>query len=206
MVKVPMRAVLSLGSMLIRAHALEQPFRTLLTIAGVGLGVLSSVAVTAANVEALRAFERAVLTVAGPATLEVSGHDQGLDETILPAIRNLPDVVEVAPVIEEALVLRDGPHAGESVQVYGLDLLDEARRRGFHIQQESAVNSLDDLLAPDSLYVGRRLSREWNLAPGSPLEVRAGSRIMRMRVAGIVLSQDQTSLWDRVMIMDLAAA
>ena len=104
MAKLPMKAVLSLGSLLMRAHALEQPFRTLLTVAGVGLGVLASVAVTAANVEALRAFERAVLTVAGAATLEVSGHDQGLDETILPVIRNVPGVVEVAPIIEEALV------------------------------------------------------------------------------------------------------
>ena len=65
---------------LIRAHALQRPFRTLLSIAGVALGVLASVAIGTANVQVLRSFEQAVTTVAGSATLEVAGHDLGIDE------------------------------------------------------------------------------------------------------------------------------
>lgn len=202
-----MTAALPLARALIRAHAFQQPFRTLLTVAGVALGVLASVAITAANVEVLRGFERAVLTVAGPATLEVVGHDLGLDETVLIAVRNIPDVVRAAPVIEEALVVTEGPHRGESVQVYGLDLIEEAGQRGYHIERGSAEDALNNLLAADSVYVGRQLSLEWNLVQGSPLEVRAGSRTMRLRVAGVVQSDDKrASLWDRVAIMDLAAA
>src|SRR5512146_3395504 len=89
---------------LIRAHAFQQPFRSLLTIVGVALGVLASVAITAANVEVLRAFERAVLTVAGPATLEIVGHDMGIDETVITAVRTVPGVVRAAPVVEESIV------------------------------------------------------------------------------------------------------
>ncbi|HEX8751621.1 MAG TPA: hypothetical protein VF732_10940, partial [Nitrospira sp.] len=87
-----MRFPLPLARALIRAHAFQQPFRTFLTVFGVGLGVLASVAITAANVEVLRAFEQSVLTVAGPATLEIVGHDQGLDETIIVAIQRIPGV------------------------------------------------------------------------------------------------------------------
>ena len=51
---------------LIRAHAFQRPFRALLSIAGVALGVLASVAIGTANMQVLRSFEQAVTTVAGP--------------------------------------------------------------------------------------------------------------------------------------------
>jgi putative ABC transport system permease protein len=198
---------LPLARALIRAHAFQQPFRTFLTVVGVALGVLASVAITAANVEVLRAFEQGVLTVAGPATLEIVGHDQGLDETVIIALRNVPGVVSIAPVIEEAIVVAEGPHRGESVEVYGLDLIEEVGLRGFRLERGSGEDALNDLLAPNSLYLGRQLSHDWNLGQGSTLDVAAGSRTMRLRVAGVIQTDDRrASLWDRVAIMDLAAA
>jgi putative ABC transport system permease protein len=192
---------------LIRAHALQQPFRTLLTVAGVGLGVLASVAISAANVEVLRGFERAVLTVAGPATLEIVGHDLGLDETVITAVRHVPGVVSAAPVIEEAVVALGGPHRGESIQVYGLDLLEETGRRGFKLKRGTAVEALNDLLAPESLYLGHQLGFEWNLAPGSTIDVAVASQNVRLRVAGLIQSDgERESLWDRMAVMDVAAA
>ncbi len=196
-----------LARALILTHASQQPFRSLLTIVGVALGVLASVAITAANVEVLRAFERAVLTVAGPATLEIIGHDLGLDETIIASIRNVSGVERTAPVLEEAVVVAAGPHRGESLQVYGLDLLEEVGRRGFQVERGSAEEALDDLLAVDSLYVGTQLAARWNLARGSTLDVIVGPRTMKLRVAGLIRGDEQRrSLWDRVAIMDLAAA
>ncbi|HEX9155528.1 MAG TPA: FtsX-like permease family protein, partial [Nitrospira sp.] len=192
---------------LIRAHAFQQPFRTLLTVAGVGLGVLASVAISAANIEVLRGFERAVLTVAGPATLEIVGHDLGLDETVITAVRHIPGVVSAAPVIEEVVVALDGLHRGESIQVYGLDLLEESGRRGFRLERGTSEEALNDLLAPESLYLGRRLGFEWNLAPRSTIDVAVVSQNVRLRVAGLIQSDgERASLWDRVAVMDLAAA
>ena len=54
---------LMLNIALIRAHAFQRPFRTLLSIAGVALGVLASVAIGTANVQVLQSFEQAVTTV-----------------------------------------------------------------------------------------------------------------------------------------------
>jgi putative ABC transport system permease protein len=197
----------ALAKSLIRAHAFQQPYRTLLTLTGVALGVLASVAITAANVEVLRAFERAVLTVAGPATLEVSGRDLGLDETVIESIRTTPGVVKAAPVIEEALVLLDGAHREESVQVYGVDLLEEADQLGFHVERGSVEDALNDLLNLESVYLGREVSAEWNLRRGSTFEARTGSRHIRLTVAGIIEGRGrQGSYWNRVAAMDLAAA
>ncbi len=202
-----MTAWLTLAGTLIRAHAWQRPFRTALTITGVALGVLASVAIITANREVLRAFERAVLTVAGPATLEVSGRDLGLDETLLEVIRNSPGVQKVMPLIEEAVILGEGRPGGESVQVYGLDLLEEAERLGFRVERARTEDLLNDLLEPDRVFVGRQLSDEMNLVPGSTFMARAGSRWMHLKVAGVVEGSDRPrSYWNRVAIMDLAAA
>ena len=192
---------------LIRAHVLQRPFRTLLSIAGVALGVLASVAIGTANMQVLRSFEQAVTTVAGPATLEVTGHDLGVDESAITAVRAVEGVVSAAPVIEEAVVVAQGDPRGQVLQIMGLDLLAEVGTRGFQILQGDAVVALEALLAPDALYLGRQTAADWNLGVGSIVEVTAGGRLVRLRVVGLIHSEAaRSSLWDRLAIMDIAAA
>ena len=123
---------------LIRAHAFQRPFRTLLSIAGVALGVLASVAIGTANVHVLQSFEQAVTTVAGPATLEIVGHDLGVDESVITAVRAVEGVMSAAPVIEEAVMVARGEQRGQALQILGLDLLAEVETRGFQIPQANA--------------------------------------------------------------------
>jgi putative ABC transport system permease protein len=202
-----MPAALVLAQMLIRAHAFRQPFRTVLTGTGVALGVLASVAITAANVEVLRGFEQAVVTVAGSATLEASARDLGLDEMVLEVVRKMPGVVKASPLIEEAFMFQDARHGPESVQVYGVDLLDEADQSSFRLERGAGEEALTDLLKRDSVYVGRQLAADRKMAPGNTFEARVGTRLMRLRVAGIVDGTDRPrSYWNRVVIMDVAAA
>jgi len=198
---------LSLYRALIRAHALQRPFRTLLSIAGVALGVLASVAIGTANIQVLRSFEQAVTTVAGPATLEITGHDLGVDEAAITAVRAVEGVVSAAPVIEESVVVAQGNLAGQALQVLGLDLLAEAGARGFRIAQADDDVALEALLAPDALYLGRQVAADWNLKAGSLVEVTAGGRVVQLRVAGLIHHEAVgTSLWDRLAVMDIAAA
>jgi putative ABC transport system permease protein len=192
---------------LIRAHALQRPFRALLSIAGVALGVLASVAIGTANVQVLRSFEQAVTTVAGPATLEIVGHDLGVDESVITAVRAVEGVMSAAPVIEEAVVVDRGERRGEALQILGLDLLAEVGTRGFQIPQADADVALETLLAPDALYLGRQVAADWNLGVGSLVEVTAGGRLARLRVVGLIHNEAAgSSLWDRLAIMDIAAA
>jgi putative ABC transport system permease protein len=192
---------------LIRAHALQRPFRALLSIAGVALGVLASVAIGTANVQVLRSFEQAVTTVAGPATLEIVGHDLGVDESVITAVRAVGGVMSAAPVIEEAVVVAQGEQRGQALQILGLDLLAEVGTRGFQIPQADADVALETLLAPDALYLGRQVAADWNLGIGSLVEVTAGGRLARLRVVGFIHNEAAgSSLWDRLAIMDIAAA
>ena len=198
---------LMLNIALIRAHALQRPFRALLSIAGVALGVLASVGIGTANIQVLRSFEQAVTTVAGPATLEIAGHDLGVDESAITAVRAIEGVVSAAPVIEESVVVAQGEPRGQALQILGLDLLAEVGMRGFEIPQANTEVALEALLAPDALYLGRQVAADWNLGVGSIVEVTAGGRLVRLRVVGLIHNQAaRSSLWDRVAIMDIAAA
>src|SRR5215813_3595021 len=136
---------------LIRAHALQRPFRTLLSIAGVALGVLASVAIGTANVHVLQSFDQAVTTVAGRATLEIVGHDLGVDESVITAIRAVEGVVSAAPVIEESVVFAHGELGDQVLQILGLDLVEETGARGFRISKADTDEALEALLAPDTL-------------------------------------------------------
>ncbi|TKB67083.1 MAG: FtsX-like permease family protein [Nitrospira sp.] len=192
---------------LIRAHALQRPFRTLLSIAGVALGVLASVAIGTANIQVLRSFEQAVTTVAGPATVEIAGHDLGVDESAISVVRAVEGVVSAAPVIEESVVIAQGEARGQMLQILGLDLLAESGARGFRLAQADADAALEALLAPDTLYLGRQVAADWNLNVGSIVEVTVGGRVVPLRVAGLIHHETAgTSLWDRLAVMDIAAA
>jgi putative ABC transport system permease protein len=192
---------------LIRAHALQRPFRTLLSIAGVALGVLASVAIGTANIQVLRSFEQAVTTVAGPATLEIAGHDLGVDESVIAAIRAVEGVVSAAPVMEESVVLTQGELRGQALEILGLDLLEEVGARGFQIMQADNAGALEALLAPDALYLGRRVAADLNLRIGSMVEAMVGGRLVQLRVAGLIHHEEGgSSLWDRLAVMDIAAA
>ena len=192
---------------LIRAHALQRPYRALLSIAGVALGVLASVGIGTANIQVMRSFEQGVTTVAGPATLEITGHDLGVDESVITAVRAVDGVVSAAPVIEESVVVAQGEQRGQVLQVLGLDLLAEVGTRGFQVPQADTGLALEALLAPDALYLGRQVAADWNLEVGSIVEVTAGARLVRLRVVGLVHNEAaRSSLWDRLAIMDIAAA
>ncbi|MEK7235466.1 MAG: ABC transporter permease, partial [Nitrospirota bacterium] len=192
---------------LIRAHAIQRPFRALLSIAGVALGVLASVAIGTANIHVLRSFEQAVTTVAGPATLEIMGRDLGVDESVITAVRAVDGVVSAAPVMEEAVVVAKGEQRGQALQILGLDLLAEVGTRGFQLSQTDTEVALDTLLDPDALYLGRQVAADWNLRVGSLVEVTTGGRLVRLRVVGLIHNEAaRSSLWDRLAIMDIAAA
>jgi putative ABC transport system permease protein len=185
----------------------RQPVRNLLTVLGVALGVTASVAVETANRDVLRSFEEAVMTVAGPTTLEISGGELGIDETLITAVRHVPGVESAAPVIAQTAVKADETQGGEALQVLGLDLLAEIDRRGFRVTEQRPDSHLQVWLDPGSLFLGRKLAAEWNLPVGGTIELLIGTRRVSCRLAGILQDHtDRVSIWDRVAVMDIAAA
>lgn len=197
----------SLSWVLFRTHLAQRPFRVALSLLGVSLGVMASVAITTANVDVLRSFEQAVTEVAGPATLEVLAGDLGVDETVITTVRTVPGVRAAVPVIEDSVVMAQGERPRESVQLFGLDLIAEASTRGFRLQTVRGQDAFDQLLASDTAYIGSKLAEERHLTVGSPFNVMAGGRLVRLQIGGLLRPETaRPSVWDRAMLMDIAAA
>lgn len=191
---------------ILAGHVFQRPLRTLLTVIGVALGVSASVAVRTANIDVLRSFEQAVLTVAGPTTLEVSGGEVGLDERIIATVRNVPGVVSSSPVIlQTAVVTRSGRQ--EVVQVLGLDLLAEVESRGFRLTQPVPGRELETMLNPNTILLGKELATAWNVSVGETIDLEVGTGSLTCTVTGLLDgAKDRTALWGRLAVMDIAAA
>lgn len=193
--------------LILLSHLRQWPLRTALTIGGVALGVSASVAVRTANVDVLSSFEQAVLTVAGPTTLEVAGGEAGLDERLITHLRTVPGVTTVSPVILQTAVQLRRDQAEEAIQVLGLDLLAEFNTRGFRVSQPTTERQMLDMINPYSVFIGEKLAAEWNLSVGDEVHLLIGTGSCRCRVAGILHGEsDQRSSWERLAVMDIAAA
>ena len=193
--------------LILLSHLRQWPLRTALTIGGVALGVSASVAVRTANVDVLSSFEQAVLTVAGPTTLEVAGGEAGLDERLITHLRTVPGVTTVSPVILQTAVQMRRDQPEQAIQVLGLDLLAEFNTRGFRVSQPTTERQMLDMIHPDSVFIGEKLATEWNLSVGDEVHLLIGTGSCRCRVAGILHGEsDQRSSWERLAVMDIAAA
>ncbi len=193
--------------LLLTSHVRQWPFRTLLTIIGVALGVSASVAVRTANIDVLRSFEQAVMTVAGPTTLEVSGGETGFDEQTMTQVRTVTGVTSASPVILQTAVRMAGEQADQAIQVVGLDLLAEFNTRGFRLNQPETESRLMSMIQPQALFLGAKLAAEWNVSVDDQIDLLIGPRRLTCRVAGILQNEsDRTSSWERMAVMDIAAA
>jgi putative ABC transport system permease protein len=187
---------------------LERPVRTTITICGIALGVAVTIAIQAANVEVLKSFEQTVLAVAGRATLQVTGGELGMDELVIAQLRRHPAVLTASPVIQQGATVASGPHRSEPLIVMGLDLLEAADLKGLRVTGGSEPEPpFDALLAPDAIFVGRRLASDWSLKVGSKLDLFVGPARYSVTVQGIVEAQTGVpSAWESMAVMDIAAA
>src|SRR5437763_7371257 len=79
-----------------RKHVL----RTMLTVAGIVLGVAVFVGMHTANQSVLFAFSRTVDRIAGKTELQVTAGETGFDEEVLDRVQASPSVAVAVPVIE----------------------------------------------------------------------------------------------------------
>src|SRR5262245_37882652 len=78
----------------------QEGLRTLLTVAGVALGVGVVLAIRLANTSAVAGFASALDTVAGKTSLEIVGTGVGVDEARLADLGWLREWGSVSPIVE----------------------------------------------------------------------------------------------------------
>lgn len=198
---------LFLLGMLAFKHLMSRPFRTALTVAGVGIGVAAALAIYLANQTVLSSFQRAVTRIVGEATIHISGAERRIDETLIERVRQHPDVQTIHPYVSQSVTLEAGDGATRASMVWGLDLL-EVLGEETGVRQSSGQEeySLDPLLNPDAIFLDRELAAGLGVARGEPVTVHAGSHQFETTVSRVLTFSDDARRWDSMAIMDIAAA
>jgi putative ABC transport system permease protein len=148
----------------VRKHLL----RSVLTTAGIVLGVALLVGMQTANRSVLLAFSQTVDRIAGKAQLEVSAGDTGFPEDALERVQGVKEVSAAAPVIESSV--DTGLHGQGRLLILAVDMTGDRSLRDYDFEngdQDVIDDPLVFLAQPDSLLVTREFADRNGLRSGS---------------------------------------
>jgi putative ABC transport system permease protein len=187
-----------------RKHVL----RTVLTIAGIVLGVAVFVGMHSANQSVLFAFSRTVDRIAGKTEIQVTAGETGFEEDILEKVQSAAAVRVAVPVIEAVV---DTKITGQgSLLVLGVDMTGDRSLRDYDLESgdEAVVDDpLVFLAQPDSIILTRQFAEQNHLAVNDRITLGTVEGARRFTVRGIMKSGGMTSAFGgNLAIMDVYAA
>tara|TARA_B100001123_G_scaffold382233_1_gene453241 strand:+ start:1786 stop:4362 length:2577 start_codon:yes stop_codon:yes gene_type:complete len=187
--------------------------RTLLTIAGVALGVAVVIAIRLANTSSVLGFETALDAMSGKTSLEITGAGIGVDEHRLRDLLWLREYGLVSPVIDSDVVLqyeRDDP---ELVRLLGVDILRDRPFRDYLLEQSGDTTPvttrefLSLLTDPQAVILTKSFARRHQIDIGDQVFVLAGDRRVELIVKGLLGDEGPAKVLDgNFGLMDIAAA
>ena len=187
-----------------RRHVL----RTLLTTAGIVLGVAVFVGMHAANQSVLFAFSRTVDRIAGKTELQVTAAETGFPEEVLDTVQSAASVRVAVPVIEAVV---DTNLKGQgSLLVLGIDMTGDRSLRDYDLESgDDAV--VDDplvfLAQPDSIIVSNEFAGRNRLSVGQRLTLGTVEGEKPFTIRGVMKASGLTSAFGgNLAIMDVYAA
>jgi putative ABC transport system permease protein len=189
-------------------YARKHRTRTLLTVAGIALGVAVFVGMHTANQSVLYAFHSTVDRIAGKTQLQVWAGESGFEEAVLERVQATPQVRAAVPVIEA--VVATGEAGQGNLLILGVDLTGDRSLRDYDLEsgeEEIIEDPLVFLAQPDSLIVTREFATRNGLETGSriPLSTMEGTKEFTVR--GVMRSGGLTSAFGgNLAIMDIYAA
>lgn len=187
-----------------RKHVL----RTMLTIAGIVLGVAVFVGMHTANQSVLFAFSQTVDRIAGKTELQVTAGEAGFDEEILEKVQSASSVRVAVPVIEAVV---DTRIKGEgSLLILGVDMTGDRGLRDYDLDSgdESVIDDpLVFLAQPDSIILTKEFADANHLGVQSRVALGTVDGEKEFTVRGIMKSSGLASAYGgNLAIMDIYAA
>src|SRR5438552_2069518 len=187
-----------------RKHVL----RTLLTVAGIVLGVAVFVGMHTANQSVLFAFSRTVDRIAGKTELQVTAGETGFGEEVLDKVQSAATVRVAVPVIE---AVADTRITSEGVLlILGVDMTGDRSLRDYDLESgdEAVVDDpLVFLAQPDSIIVSTQFARKSGAGVNSRIPLRTLDGEKAFTVRGIMKSSGLASAFGgNLAVMDIYAA
>src|SRR5438132_2680262 len=187
-----------------RKHVL----RTMLTVAGIVLGVAVVVGMHTANQSVLFAFSRTVDRIAGKTELQVTAGETGFDEDILEQVQAARTVRVAVPVIEAVVDTRMSEQG--HLLVLGIDMTGDRSLRDYDLEsgEESVIDDpLVFLAQPDSIILSKEFADKNGIAVGARVTLGTAAGPKPFSVRGVMKSTGLTSAFGgNLAIMDIYAA
>jgi len=182
--------------------------RTMLTVAGIVLGVAVFVGMHTANQSVLFAFNQTVDRIAGKTELQVTAGETGFDEEVLERVQSAATVGVAVPVIQAVVDSRIADQG--SLLILGVDMTGDRSLRDYDLESgEEAV--IDDplvfLAQADSIILTAEFANKGPFKVGDPVPLGTAFGIRRFTVRGIMKSSGLASAFGgNLAIMDIYAA
>jgi len=167
----------------LNARLAHQPARTLLSVAGIALGVALGFGVQLVNHAAVDELAAAVRVAAGEADLQVRGGRSGFPEELYARVARLPGVAIAVPALELEVGMAGSQR---TLRVLGVDALRAARLNPALVADDPA--RLARLLEPDTVFVSSAAAQAFKLERGSRLALVVGQQPVELEVAGVLSS------------------
>ena len=196
-----------LAALVSRPYFRKHKLRSVLTVAGIVLGVAVFVALHTANQAVFGAFEKTVERIAGSTQLQVSAGEAGFPEEALERVQARKEVRAAAPVIEA--VVETGLAGQGSLLVLAVDMTGDASLRDYSL--ESGDDVIDDplvfLAQPDSLIVTRDFAARNGLQVNSRLALKTMAGAKQFTIRGLMKPGGLASAYgNNLAIMDIYSA
>ena len=187
-----------------RKHVL----RTMLTVAGIVLGVAVFVGMHTANQSVLFAFSSTVDRIAGKTELQVTAGETGFEEDILERVQAAASVRVAVPAIEAVV---DTNITGQgNLLVLGVDMTGDRSLRDYDLDSaDDAV--IDDplvfLAQPDSIILTKQFADKNHLAVNDTISLGTVLGQRKFTIRGVMKTGGMTSAFGgNLAVMDVYAA
>ncbi|MBZ5622482.1 MAG: ABC transporter permease [Acidobacteriia bacterium] len=188
----------------VRKHLL----RSVLTTAGIVLGVALLVGMQTANQSVLQSFNQTVDRIAGKTQLAVSAGDSGFAEDVLERVEAVPEVRAAAPAIEASV--DTGLNGQGKLLILAVDMTGDRSLRDYDFENGDE-DVIDDplvfLAQPDSLIVTREFADRNGLRTGGKIAFDTMEGRKQFTVRGILKAGGMAAAFGgNLGIMDIYAA
>src|SRR3954462_999977 len=127
-------------------EARQRPGRSILTLLSIVIGVAAVVAVTIASGTTRQSFNQIYETVAGRASLVISGAlGSSFDENIADKVREIPGVQAVAPLLKRPTLLYVGKKKQYRLVALGIDPRYDQQVRNYEVVEGKRLRRLEKL-------------------------------------------------------------
>src|SRR3989454_5339016 len=175
----------------------------------IALGVALAASILLVNRALVASMEDSIEALAGKADLTVlaQGRD-GVEDGLVEVVRATPGVVTAVPVVTGTALVNDD--SGESLTIFGVDLLNDKARHLYQTYGEDAVQLADPVVflnAPDSIIVTRQFMERRRLRRDDTVELLTPSGARSFTIRGVLDSKGATRAFGgSLVVMDVYAA